>query len=63
MWIRCRNTKSGHEASIPTGLLDSGAMSDWKPIKGAEPSAMPGGPTCNTPPKQPAKKPGKTPKE
>lgn len=36
MWLRCRNTLSGHEASIPVDLVQS--LTDWTPIEGAEPS-------------------------
>ena len=53
MWLRCRNSQSGHEASIPVDLVQIGAMPDWAPIKGAEPCAMPAEPTYNTaPPKK-----------
>ena len=48
MWLRCRNSQSGHEASIPVGLVEIGAMPDWAPIEGAEPSAMPADPVYNT---------------
>lgn len=37
MWLRCRNTLSGHEASIPVDLVES--LTDWTPLEGAEPSA------------------------
>jgi|GEM_PF-3686222 len=36
MWLRCRNNMSGHEASIPVGLVES--LTDWTPLKGAKPS-------------------------
>ena len=55
MFMRCRNTKSGHEASIPLGLVESGAIPDWKPIKGEEPSATPAEPTHRTTPQKSAK--------
>ncbi len=37
MWVRCRNALSGHEASIPVGLLDPEAeepLTDWVPLGG-----------------------------
>ena len=56
MWLRCRNTQSGHEASIPVDLVEIGAMPDWTPIKGAKPCAMPADPAYNTaPPEKSAK--------
>ena len=56
MWLRCRNSQSGHEASIPVDLVEIGAMPDWAPIKGVKPSAMPADPAYNTaPPEKSAK--------
>lgn len=57
MFIRCRNSLSGHEASIPVDLILTGAMSVWVPLEGAEPSATPADVTYYTapPPQKSAK--------
>jgi len=57
MWLRCRSSQSGHEASIPVDLVESGAMPDWTPLKGAEPSATFADPSYSTATPEPASKP------
>lgn len=47
MFIRCRNKLSRHEASIPVELLDD--LTDWKPIRNAEPTEYPQSPTYTVP--------------
>lgn len=62
MWLRCRNTRSGHYASVPVDLVESGAMPDWAPIPGAEPTQAADEPMYNTTP-QPVQIPGDTTKK
>jgi hypothetical protein len=59
MFLRCRNTLSGHEASIPRDLVKTGAMPDWAPLKGAKPTALADEPVYHTTPEpaDPAKPP------
>lgn len=55
MFIRCRNTLSGHEASLPVEVVDLDVMPAWVPLNGATPTDLPEDPTYNTaPPKKSA---------
>lgn len=44
MFLRCRNSKSHHLASLSVELVESGAVPDWTPVKGAEPTEFADGP-------------------
>ncbi len=51
MWLRCRNKRSGHEASIPADLAST--LSDWVAIED-KPSDSFQEPTYGEPAKNPA---------